>query len=149
MGIGLSSTEEERDEDLRVGGLLRIWGPNLVHPTETAYNQLAVLLLGKMALAGRERKASNSSTLAAPPGAKKRRRSPSVDRRPSWICESITEVGRRPHSFSGCSSHQDWSPDASGPGYSNSAHRGSGGYRGARGRGGHRGGHAGAGLSYS
>ena len=140
MGIGLGGNDDEREEDLRVGELMRLWGPDPVHPTETAYDQLADALLGKVAMAGRERKGSNSSTLEAPPGTKKRKRSPSVDRRPSWIRESVTEVGRRPHSFSGRGSHQDWSPEVSGPGNSNSSHRVLGGCRGARGIGGHRGG---------
>ena len=126
---------------------MRLWGPDPVHPTETDYDQLADTLLGKVAMAGRERKGSNSSTLEAPPGTKKRKRSPSVDRRPSWISESVTEVGRRPHSLPGRGGHQNWSPAASGSGYSNSANRGTGGYRGARGRGGPRGGHASAGPS--
>ena len=152
MGIGLIAGDEEREEELQMGDLMRRWGPDPVHPSEAAYDQLAETLLERMAKASRAEPPNGGrggSTLVAPLGARKRKRSPSVDRRPSWIRESITEVGRRPHSFSGCSGHQDWSPDASGPGYSNSAHRGSGGYRGARGRGGHRGGHASAGLSYS
>ena len=102
MGISLGDNDDKKEEDLRVGELMRLWGPDPVYPTKTAYDQLADTLLGKMAMAGRERKGSNSSTLEAPPGAKKRKRSPSVDRRPSWIRESVMEVGRRPHSLSGC-----------------------------------------------
>ena len=38
MGIGLGDNDDEREEDLRVGELMRLWGPDPVHPTETAYD---------------------------------------------------------------------------------------------------------------
>ena len=47
-------------------------------------------------MADNSKKISEKKTLEAPPRAKKRKRSPSKGRRPSWLSESETEVGRRP-----------------------------------------------------
>ena len=56
---------------------------------------LAETLLEKAAdLITADTKKANSC-MTAPMGAKKRKRSPSVDRRSSWIKESIKEVGRK------------------------------------------------------
>ena len=150
MGISLSPGEEEKEEELRMGDLLKRWGPDPEHPSEAAYDQLAETLLERMAKASRAEPPSGGgggSTLVAPHGARKRKRSPSVDRRPSWIRESITEVGRRPPSHTGRGGQQERRPDAYGPGSSFNRYRGSGGYRGAGSRGGHHGGNAGAGTS--
>ena len=150
MGIGLIAGDEEREEELQMGDLMRRWGPDPVHPSEAAYDQLAETLLERMAKASRAEPPNGGrggSTLVAPLGARKRKRSPSVDRRPSWIRESITEVGRRPPGHTGRGGQQERRPDAYGPGSSFNRFRGSGGYRGAGSRGGHHSGNAGAGTS--
>ena len=135
-----------------MGDLMRRWGPDPVHPSEAAYDQLAETLLERMAKASRAEPPNGGrggSTLVAHLGARKRKRSPSVDRRPSWIRESITEVGRRPPSHTGRGSHQERRPYAYGPGNSFNTYRGSVGYRGSRSRGGHHGGKAGVGTSFN
>ena len=53
MGIGLSAGEEEKEEELQMGVLLKRWGPDPVHPSEAAYDQLAETLLERMAKASR------------------------------------------------------------------------------------------------
>ena len=138
MGIGLSSSAEEDDDDIRGGELVKTWGLDPVHPTEAAYSMLAETLLEKAADLTTAANKTANSCLTAPPGAKKRKRSPSVDRRPSWIKESITEVGRKAN-YTGRGGHHGRRLDAPGPSTSYGHSGTSGGYRGARGGRGQRG----------
>ena len=93
MGIGIPNLLSSDEADVQIAGLLQHGGSDLVHPTGEAYSLLAERLLAKLAEA--VKKPVEKKSLEAPPGSKKRKRSPSCDRRPSWVSENITEVGRR------------------------------------------------------
>ena len=93
-----------------------------------------------------------TGSLVAPPGTKKRKRSPSRDRRLSWVGGNVTEVGRRQAGSFGSSGHPwrgqeaSWSCAAFTHNRSSSGRGGNAGRRGERdhrGHRGHRGGHSG------
>ena len=160
MGVGSPNSLSSDEANEQIAGMLRRWGPDPVHPTEEAYAQLAEMLLAKMASASLPDADKWTQTEPGSNRNRKRKRSPSRDRRPSWVSESITEVGRGQAGSSGRYGQHGKGPDARGPGskstnFSNKdAHGGSfrgrggyagrrGGHRGPRGNQGHRGGHSG------
>ena len=81
MGIGIPNLLSSDEADVQIAGLLQRGGSDLVHPTGEAYSLLAERLLAKLAEA--VKKPVEKKSLEAPPGSKKRKRSPSCDRRPS------------------------------------------------------------------
>ena len=76
MGIGAANFLSAEEADAQLGDLLKRWGQDPVHPASEAYRQLAETLLSKMV----ERSKAHAET---PAGTRKRKRSPSGDRRPS------------------------------------------------------------------
>ena len=156
MGVGTLNSLSSDEADVQIPEMLQCWGADPVHPTGEAYGQLAEMLLAKIAkTSGRD---VSRVSLVAPPGAKKRKRSPLRDRRPSWVGGNVTEVGRRQAGPFGSSGQRGRGQDAGGPwaayphNRSSSSRGGNANWRGwreNRGHRGHRGGHSGHAAPWS
>ena len=90
MGIGAANSMTGEEADLKMGEMLKFWGPDPVHPTPAAYDLLADSLIDKIA---------DVLEVSAPaPGAsskRRRRESCGPDTRVGWVHTSNTEVGRQ------------------------------------------------------
>ena len=95
MGIGAAISMTGEEADLRVGDMLRMWGPDPVHPTSGAYKLLAEAISDKIAVKMDGEKSAAQSSSGATNSRKRLRRSPEPDRRVSWVHDSHTEVYRQ------------------------------------------------------
>jgi len=104
MGIGAASSMTGEEADLRIGDMLRMWGPDPVHPTSGAYKLLAEAISDKIAVKMDGEKSAAQSSSSAANSRKRPRRSPELYRRVSWVHDSHTEVYRQSGSGSNAGS---------------------------------------------
>ena len=101
MGVGAAGPMSSEEADLRIGELLKLWGPDPVHPTSGAYKLRAEEFADRVS---KKLEPERLSALEAAPR-KRPRLSPEPDRRVSWVHDTTTEVYRQRSAGSGSGSY--------------------------------------------